>query len=176
MTFTAIASVFFIGLLAVWRRRPSPPDADTDTDTEEDMLDWAMRISAQPPPAPTVEPPAQHWLQRAAFSVLGATLGEALVAPSLRIADSMAMRLDSVANTLTGIGTAIDKGQAGRPDLTRLPLSRTELTKLYSTNGYAARFVDIVPDDATRKGWTVTSDDEDDGVDIMAEWSDVWKD
>ena len=80
-------------------------------------------------------------------------------------AHTLVDRLDSIANVLTGLGTSGDKGAQGRPDLTRRTLSFRELRCLYAFNGYAARFVDIVPDDATRKGWDVLADDG--VVDVM---------
>lgn len=60
-------------------------------------------------------------------------------------------RLDSLRNVVTGFGD--DKITAGRPDLFRRPLTFQELTALWRFNGYARRFVESVPHDATRKGW-----------------------
>jgi phage-related protein (TIGR01555 family) len=67
-------------------------------------------------------------------------------------------RVDSILNTLSGLGGAYDKGTTARPDTTRIPLNFNELTCLYRFNGYAQRFIDIVPADATRKGWKVIDD------------------
>ncbi len=68
----------------------------------------------------------------------------------------MARRADSVLNTLSSLGTASgDKARATRPDVRRTPLTIRELDALYRFNGYARRLVDIVPDNATRTGWTI---------------------
>ena len=79
----------------------------------------------------------------------------------------LARRADSIVNTLSGLGGQYDKGTSGRPDLSRMPLSFQELTALYRWNGYAQRFIDIVPSDATRKGWKVV--DSTDDADTMAD-------
>jgi len=75
-------------------------------------------------------------------------------------------RWDSVRNTMTGIGD--DKVQAGRPDLYRLPLSYGELASLWRFGGHARRFVEVVPNDATRRGWDVEAGDGE-AVDVEAE-------
>lgn len=78
--------------------------------------------------------------------------------PLTSLRTSVARRLDSIANALTGLGTAGDKARQGRaqpPERLRL----AELTWLYEGNGYCTRVVDVVADDATRKGWAVTGDD-----------------
>jgi len=62
-------------------------------------------------------------------------------------------RFDSVRNFLTGMGG--DKVDAGRPDLWQEALTYQELSSCWRFNGYARRYVEIVPQDATRKGWTV---------------------
>ncbi len=163
MTALPLLALAFVGLVVARRRKPSKGD-----EPEEDLVEWAMRASAEPP-KPTrriITEPAQRassWL----LTAIGNTIGQALIDPSLRMADTVSQRLDSISNILTGLGTTSDKGQAGRPNTKRKPLSARELDALYRFNGYAARFVDIVPDNATRKGWTVTSDDSDDGVDVM---------
>lgn len=77
----------------------------------------------------------------------------------------IARRYDSIVNALSGLGGSNDKGQAGRPDRSRMPLDFTELTSLYRFNGYASRFVGILPDEATRKGWRV--EDSTSTVDVM---------
>lgn len=69
-------------------------------------------------------------------------------------------RLDNIENLLSGIGTAGDLGQAGRPVPT-LRLSPLERDTLYETNGYAQRIVDFFADETTRKGWkAIDSSDE----------------
>lgn len=80
--------------------------------------------------------------------------------------ESMASRTDGVINTLTGLGSVNDKGQAGRPSIDTSRLNDSELTALYFDNGISTRIVDLVPNEMTRKGWTVTiSDDDDDEAD-----------
>ena len=63
-------------------------------------------------------------------------------------------RADSFENTMTGLGGPNDMAMA---HTIRRPrgLSLGELDTLYRTNGYVKRFIDIVPDQATRKGWQV---------------------
>lgn len=75
----------------------------------------------------------------------------------------LATRLDSINNFLSGLGSAGDKGASARPDVMRLPLSAGELITLYRYNGYARRFVDLMPHECTRAGWRVL-DGTDDGA------------
>jgi len=71
-------------------------------------------------------------------------------------------RSDSIANFQTALGTTRDKGQAARPSRNLLPLSFAELYILYRHNGYAKRFVDVVPDNATKKNWRLLLQQEKD--------------
>lgn len=72
-------------------------------------------------------------------------------------AGTVAARWDSsIVNEITGLGGPEDKGAAARPQA-RIPLSDAELAALYLDNGIARRIVDVVPAEATRKGWTVTA-------------------
>ncbi len=77
-------------------------------------------------------------------------------------------RVDAIRNTFLGIGD--DKVQAGRPDLWRIPLSYEELTALWRYGGHARRFVEVVPADATKKGWAVKA-----GEDVVGEVEDEHK-
>ena len=70
---------------------------------------------------------------------------------------SLAARADSLRNTTTGMGD--DKVDAGRPDLYRLPLGYAELSSLWRFGGHARRYVEVVPNDATRKGWSMEGAD-----------------
>jgi phage-related protein (TIGR01555 family) len=63
-------------------------------------------------------------------------------------------RVDSMRNSVLGIGD--DKVDATRPDRYRDPLTYSELTSLWRYNGYARRFVEVIPQDATRRGWSLT--------------------
>jgi len=74
---------------------------------------------------------------------------------AIRAIRQIARRYDSIVNALSGLGGSNDKGTAGRPDRTRMPLDFTELTSLFRFNGYATRFVTILPEEATRKGWRI---------------------
>lgn len=67
-------------------------------------------------------------------------------------------KLDSITNSMTGLGGAVDKGAAARPDVARLCLQVNELTSLYRHNGYVRRFVDIIPDHGTRNGFSLNAD------------------
>lgn len=73
-------------------------------------------------------------------------------------------RIDSLVNTLTGLGSATDKGAVARPDVSRRSFSMAELVALYRFNAYARRFVNQWPDQATRKGWRVVDDTQDQGL------------
>ena len=79
----------------------------------------------------------------------------------------LARRYDSIVNMLSGLGGEDDKGTHGRPDTGRVPLDYQELQALYAYNGYAARYIDIVVDDATRKGWTIK--DSSQASDLLSE-------
>lgn len=78
-------------------------------------------------------------------------------------------RFDSIINYISGQGGPYDKGAAGEVDIARQPLDRASLTSLYRFNGFAARYIDLVPDEATRKGWRCEdrSPDADPGADPM---------
>jgi phage-related protein (TIGR01555 family) len=92
-------------------------------------------------------------------------------------------RVDSIVNMMTGLGGLSDKGAAGRPNLYWSPLTDAELVALYRTNGYARRFVDIIPNDATKKGWKVVDDtqqpdvlkEEGERLEITARVAQAWK-
>lgn len=78
-------------------------------------------------------------------------------------------RLDSIRNSLTGLGGPNDKGAVGEVDMTRRYMTESEHEVLYEFNGFARRLVDIVPNDATRKGWIVPVQGEPD-VNLVAEF------
>jgi len=84
---------------------------------------------------------------------------------SVRLLAQVVNRIDSLVNTMTGLGTAADKGQAGRPNTLRTRLTIEELTALWRWNGYARRYVALWPQAATRKGWRVVDDTQ--TVDLM---------
>lgn len=69
-------------------------------------------------------------------------------------------RYDSIVNALTGLGTPGDKGQAGVVDMQRPVMQYAELTQLYRNNGYVERFVKLIPDECTRKGWRINDGGE----------------
>ena len=75
--------------------------------------------------------------------------------------------MDSIMNTMSGLGTKGDKGQAGRPNVNARPLSDPELDCLYRDSSYARKIVDMVAEDATRSGWYVQDPTAD--VDPMAD-------
>lgn len=79
-------------------------------------------------------------------------------------------RLDSINNFLSGLGTAGDKGAVARPDVWRQELTWQELTSLYRFNGYARRFIDLLPYECTRAGWRVL--DGTDEQDPLRDWDD----
>ena len=78
-----------------------------------------------------------------------------------RLLQRMARRADSIINSLSGLGGGYDKGTTARPDTSRIPLNFQELTVLYRHNGYAQRFIDIIPAEVTRKGWRIRDDSPD---------------
>lgn len=63
-------------------------------------------------------------------------------------------RKDSFENEMTGLGGPNDMAMASRIRRQH-GLSVGELESLYRSNGYVKRFIDIVPDQATRKGWQI---------------------
>ena len=81
-------------------------------------------------------------------------------------------------NALSGFGTVNDKGAAARPNTARMPLNERELEALYLY--VCRRLVDIVPDDATRKGGSI-DDPEVEGHPFTEEdkrlevWSRLWE-
>lgn len=99
-----------------------------------------QRVLSGPMPSPPRDPPS--------------------VAKPASMFTTIGRRLDSLVNSLSGLGGQYDKGTTARPDTARLPLAFNELTALYRFNGYAQRFIDSVPADATRKGWRLRDDTE----------------
>jgi len=66
----------------------------------------------------------------------------------------VANRLDGIANAITGMGYAGDKTTASRPVKSRNDyLTIEEIRHFYTSNGYAKKFVRIIPDSALRFGW-----------------------
>jgi phage-related protein (TIGR01555 family) len=63
-------------------------------------------------------------------------------------------RADGIYNTITGMGGAYDKSTASRPSTSINPLTDQELRAAYLYNGLPRRIVDILPQKATRKGWS----------------------
>ena len=134
---------------------------------------WARRLSSlataldggllrgAPPPTATGAPPP-------------AGFGE-LAAERLR------RTVDSVRNTITGLGGDYDKGSAARPNTYAEDLTYAELESLWRTNGYARRFVEKVPLDCTRNGWFVKDgsddadpmSDEDERLDVMGRFAEA---
>lgn len=80
------------------------------------------------------------------------------VAPRLQLAgpvvDGEARRADSTYNPLTGLGGWKDKGSVGRPSPFVRNLSDRDLDNAYTNSGITRRIVDLLPDEATRKGWS----------------------
>lgn len=103
----------------------------------------------------------------------------------------LTVRLDSIANQATGLGTTEDAATYGRPTLANR-LSDPEIATLYLQSALAQRIVGEVVDDALRQGYTVKDratgevilepgeDAEDDGevddLHIKPLISEVWKD
>jgi len=68
-------------------------------------------------------------------------------------------RGDSFENMVSGLGTSRDLTTQSTVSR-RSPQSCSALTALYRFDGYTKRFIDVVPDQATRKGWKVVSKSE----------------
>lgn len=69
------------------------------------------------------------------------------------------LRLDSIINSLTGQGGALDRGAASRPDTSGgRKLNDQELEALFRNSGVARRVVEGVVGHAVRKGWRVVGD------------------
>jgi hypothetical protein len=62
-------------------------------------------------------------------------------------------RQDSLLNELTGLGGAFDKGASSRPYTGKQRLNEEELVVLYLNNGISQKIVNLIPEEATRKGW-----------------------
>lgn len=62
-------------------------------------------------------------------------------------------RRDSIRNLLSGLGTRIDKGSAGRPDVADIDLTDEELEVLFRKNGIARKIVRSVPVRGISAGW-----------------------
>lgn len=66
----------------------------------------------------------------------------------------VANRLDGINNAITGMGGSGDKTRATRPKKDYADyLTIEEIRHFYKENGYARKFVDIIPDSALRFGW-----------------------
>jgi uncharacterized protein len=97
--------------------------------------------------------------------------------------DGSARYMGSIYNSMTGYGGQGDKGTAARPNTYRQGLQLDELEALYNYNGYAARVVNQLPDDGTRKGWVVKDDDgesdpladEYQRLGVFAKFADAWR-
>lgn len=76
-------------------------------------------------------------------------------------------RADSYANAITGMGLPGTSKSAATFFLRDRLLGQTELQNLYTANGYAARIVDKVVDDATRVQFSLT------GTDKRFDWTSV---
>lgn len=76
------------------------------------------------------------------------------------VAPTTTTRLDSLVNEITGLGGWADKGAASRPNPFVMPLTGTEAELLYANNGTARRLIDILPQRACRRGWSVPEIDE----------------
>lgn len=75
---------------------------------------------------------------------------------------SDSMRFDSLINTLSGLGSTRDRTTQTRvSEIAELDV--TELEVLYRRNHYAARIVDLAPDEATRRGFRVMVSGSDEG-------------
>lgn len=85
-------------------------------------------------------------------------------APTPHAAPATEARLDGVYNAFTGLGGQYDKGAASRPSTSVNPLTDQELRASYLYSGLPRRIVDVLPQKATRKGWSapdVPSKEED---------------
>ena len=71
------------------------------------------------------------------------------------------VRLDSITNAVTGLGTTEDSGMYGEPTLGRR-LDEIQLHKLYVMSDLAQRIVDEVVDDALRQGYTARPGEDED--------------
>lgn len=82
-----------------------------------------------------------------------------------KIKNATIQHMDSLYNSLTGLGGSNDKGASAKPNTGLLPLTELELRYLYRNNGYAKKIVDLPAEYATSKGWIVK--DESDEYDPM---------
>ena len=100
------------------------------------------------------------WFERVFGGLLGGAEPPALPGPGpgaalARWDDAVEVRADSVYNQLTGLGDpSRDKGAVGRPSRFVMPLDDEELQAAYQFNGATHRIVSVLPQKATRKGWS----------------------
>ena len=106
----------------------------------------------QPPHTPSSQPqPAQHNAP--------ASLSDSLRAQFAQRVRRFVTRVDSWANTLTGVGNALGKNNLTFSVSANDYLSLQDFENIYSFDGLAARVVDAVPKHAMRHGFKVTTGD-----------------
>lgn len=90
-----------------------------------------------------------------ARSSVPALAGPVAESSGVRVRERIESYADSLFNPLTWLGGSTDKGDAARPDPYHEPLTDDELRLLYRFNGISRRIIRLLPERATRKGWTV---------------------
>ncbi len=110
-----------------------------------------VRAALLGPPTPLAPPPAPS---------LAGSIRHDAIALAAQAFEAAATRMDSIANSLSGLGGENDKGTAARPSA-RHALSMSELSILWQQNGYAKRYVALPASDATRKGAKIVDETTD---------------
>lgn len=88
------------------------------------------------------------------------------------------VRQDSVMNAWTGIGDPTrDKGSVARPNPREPGLTQEELLALWDKGGLARRMIELLPDRAIRKGWSVPDipTEEEERLHLYDKFADAWK-
>jgi len=68
------------------------------------------------------------------------------------------LRADSVRNVATGLGGARDKGSRVAVDTSRIPMTSYEKDALGRYDGYIAKWLSRLANEATLKGWDIKAD------------------
>jgi phage-related protein (TIGR01555 family) len=88
------------------------------------------------------------------------------------------VRQDSTANPWTGLGDPTrDKGSVARPNVLERALTQDELLALWDNGGLARRMIELLPDRAIRRGWSVPDvpTEEEERLHLYDQVAEAWK-
>jgi phage-related protein (TIGR01555 family) len=93
-------------------------------------------------------------------------------------ASPVVVRQDSTINPWTGFGDPTrDKGSVARPNIRDPGLTQDELLALWDKGGLARRMIELLPDRAIRKGWSVPDipTEEEERLHLYDRFAEAWK-